>query len=112
MSVALKTNETVTVLRLSGHLTLGDMEGVLRTMMDAVIKNNTYIILNFRNVTHVSLNGISKLADRNLRVRSLGGEIKLVGLNAYVTNLFKLVGAYGSFDVSVSEEDALARFES
>ncbi len=108
----LTTNETVTVLRLAGDISPGDMDKLARTLTDLVLDNKAKVVLNFRQVKHVSLNAISKLAERNQRFRALGGEIKLVGLIPYVANLFKLVGAYSHFDVVADEEEAVARFES
>lgn len=112
MSVALSPKETVTVLRLSGDISLGDMESLLRMMTDLILENRSMVVLNCRQVKHISLNAISKLADRNRRFRALGGDIKIVGLIPYVANLFKLVGAYSYFDMAASEDEAVARFES
>ena len=111
--MAISTNtETVTVLRLAGDISQGDMDALLQVMTDLVLENKNKVVLNFRQVKHVSLNAISKLAERNLRFKALGGEIKLVGLIPYVANLFKLVGAFSRFDVVADEDEAVARFES
>lgn len=112
MSVAISPNETVTVLRLSGDVSLGDMDGILSVLTDMVLHNKNKVILNFQKVSHVSLGAISKLTERNQRFRALGGEIKIVGLIPYVVNLFKLVGAFSNFDIAFNEEEAVARFES
>ncbi len=106
------TNETITVLRLSGDVAVSDMDALLSKMTGLVLENKSKIVLNLRQVKHVSLNAISMLAERNQRFKALGGEIKLAGLIPYVANLFKLVGAYASFDVVLDEEEAVARFES
>jgi anti-sigma B factor antagonist len=111
MAVSTQT-ETVTVLRLSGDVSMSDMDALARLLTDLVLENRNKVVLNFRHVTHVSLNAISKLAERNQRYRALGGEIKLVGLIPYVANLFKLVGAFSRFDVLADEDEAVARFES
>jgi anti-sigma B factor antagonist len=111
--VAISTpTESVTVLRLSGDISVSDMDSLIQVLTDLVLENKNKVVLNFRQVKHVSLNAISKLVERNLRFRSLGGELKLVGLIPYVANLFKLVGAYSSFDVAADEDDAVARFDS
>ena len=111
--MAISTNtETVTVLRLAGDISQGDMDALLQVTTDLILENKSKVVLNFRQVKHVSLNAISKLAERNLRFKALGGEIKLVGLIPYVANLFKLVGAFSRFDVVADEDEAVARFES
>ena len=110
MAISISPNETVTVLRLSGNIGPEEMDALACILMDMVLENKTRVILNFHHVKHIALNAISKLADRNQRFRALGGEIKLVGLIPYVSNLFKLVGAYSQFDVLAYEEEAAARF--
>jgi anti-sigma B factor antagonist len=106
------TSETITVLRLSGDISVTDMDALIGRMTELVLENKNKVILNFRQVKHVSLDAISALAERNQRFRGLGGEIKLAGLIPYVANLFKLVGAYSNFDVTTDEEEAAARFDS
>lgn len=88
------------------------MDSLTRLLTDMMVEHRHQVVLNFKKVTHVSLGGIAKLAQRHQRYRSLGGEIKLVGLTPYVTNLFTLVGALSQFDSTLSEEEAIARFES
>ena len=111
MAVSTPT-ETVTVLRLAGDINPNDMDALIQVLTDLVLENKNKVVLNFRQVKHVSLNAISKLAERNQRFKALGGELKLAGLIPYVANLFKLVGAYSNFDVVADEDDAVARFES
>ncbi len=111
MNATLTPTETASVIRLSGYIRKRDMESVLNLLTDMVLKNQNKVVLNFKNVSHVSLDGISLLSEKNMRFRSIGGEIKLAGLIPYVVNLFKLVGAFSYFDVVSSEEEALARFE-
>jgi anti-anti-sigma factor len=114
MVVSLQPTEldTVTVLRLSGDIDVQDMDELLEAMTQLVLQNQTRVILNFRQVKHISLNAISKLVQRNLRFQGLGAAIKLVGLSPYVANLFELVGAFSQFDVKSDEEEAVARFGS
>ena len=112
MAITLNPTETVTVLRLSGDISVSDMNALVQVLTDLVLDNKNKVVLNFRQVKHVSLNAISMLVERNLRFRALGGELKLVGLIPYVGNLFKLVGAFSQFDVVSDEDEAVARFDS
>ena len=104
--------DTVTVLRLSGDIDVQDMDELLEAMTQLVLQSQTRVVLNFRQVKHISLKAVSKLVQRNLRFRGLGADTKLVGLSPYVANLFKLVGAFSQFDVASDEEVAVARFGS
>jgi len=102
---------TVTVIHLAGELSLTEVDSLLRVLGDLLLENRKQVVLNLKRVTHFSLGGIPKLAEKNRRFQSLDGEIKLVGVAPYVANLFKLVGALSYFDVTSDEEEAVARFE-
>ena len=109
-STAVAAPPSVSVIRLTGELGAVEMDSLARALTSLLAENRRRIVLNFRGVTHVSLGGIAKLAERNLRFRSLGGEVKLASITPYVSNLFNLVGAYSSFDIHATEEEAVTRF--
>jgi anti-anti-sigma factor len=102
--------ETVSVLRLAGDIGPSEMDPILRELTLLVLENKNKVVLNFRQVRHISFPAIAKLERRKDRFRSLGGDVKLVGLIPYVENLFKLVGAFSRFDVAADEEEAVCRF--
>ncbi len=102
---------SVSVIRLTGELGTVEMDSLARALTSLLAENRKRIVLNFRGVKHVSLGGIAKLAERNQRFKSLGGEVKLASVTPYVANLFNLVGAYSSFDTLATEEEAVTRFE-
>ncbi len=104
-------SSTVSVIRLSGELGAGEMDSLARALTSLLAENRRRIVLNFKGVRYVSLGGIARLADRNHRFRSLGGDIKLSCVTPYVSNLFNLVGAFTSFDILPTEEEAVDRFE-
>jgi anti-sigma B factor antagonist len=102
---------SVSVIRLTGELGVSEMDSLSRALNGLLSDDRRRIVLNFNGVSHVSLGGIAKLAERNLRFKSVGGELKLTSLKPYVENLFNLVGANTSFDITATEEEAVARFE-
>jgi anti-sigma B factor antagonist len=102
---------SVSVIRLTGEMGEVETDSLSRALSSLLADNRRRIVLNFCGVSHVSLGGIAKLAERNLRFKSLGGEVKLASLSPYVANLFNLVGAHSSFDITATEEEAVDRFE-
>jgi anti-anti-sigma factor len=101
----------VSVIRLTGELGVTQVDSLVRALTTLLADDRRRVVLDLRNVTHVSLGGIAKLAERNLRFKSVGGEVKISSPSPYVVNLFNLVGAYTSFDITATEEEAVARFE-
>jgi len=102
--------ETVDVIRLHGDLNQAEMNDLLMVLTGCLVEGRHKVVLNFRDVTHISIDGVSRLAERQQIYEALRGEIKLVGIVPYIANLFKLVGAYSHFDVASNEEEAMARF--
>jgi anti-sigma B factor antagonist len=109
--VATAPPPSVSVVRLTGELGEAETDSLSRALTSLLVGNRRRIVLNFRGVTHVSLVGLAKLAERNLRFKSVGGEVKIASMTPYVLNLFNLVGANTSFDITATEEEAVARFE-
>ncbi len=102
---------SVSVIRLNGEMRDVEVDSLARALSRLLMEGRRQVVLNFAGVTHVSLGGIAKLAERNLRFRSVGGEVKISSPTSYVVNLFNLVGANTSFDITATEEEAVARFE-
>lgn len=100
----------MTVLQLAGEIGSAEVDSLVRTLNDLLIEDKTRVVLDFREVRHITLHGVGRLAERARRFRALGGEIKVSGLSPYVANLFKLVGAYSQFDACATEKEALERF--
>lgn len=101
----------VSVIRLNGEMRDVEVDSLSRALSRLLAEGRRHVVLNLRGVSHVSLGGIAKLAERNLRFKSMGGEVKLAAVSPYVMNLFNLVGANTSFDIVADEEEAVARFE-
>jgi anti-anti-sigma factor len=102
---------SVSVIRLNGEMRDVEVDSLSRALSRLLTEGHRRVVLNFHGVTHVSLGGIAKLTERNLRFKSVGGEVKISSPTSYVMNLFNLVGANTSFDITATEEEAVVRFE-
>jgi anti-anti-sigma factor len=104
-------SKKVVVLILKGNIDIEDMlalKGIISTFVE---KDNFYFILDFSGVDHINVSGIEYLNERKERARSLGGDIKIIGSNDYVKNLFLYAGYWGEFDFFPTEEEAIKSFE-
>src|SRR5262249_2217722 len=102
----------VTVVDLSGRITLGEGSVVLRdTVRDLIGKGETRILLNLGEVTYIDSSGIGELVSAFTTVRNQGGELKLLNLTKKVHDLLQITKLYTVFDVKDDEAAAVGSFK-
>lgn len=102
----------VTVVDLSGRITLGEGSVVLRdTIRDLIAKGDKKILLNLGDVTYIDSSGIGELVSAFTTVRNQGGELKLLNLTKKVHDLLQITKLYTVFDVKDDEAAAIGSFK-
>jgi len=102
----------VTVVDLSGRITLGEGSVVLRDLVRELIgKGNKKILLNLGDVTYIDSSGIGELVSAFTTVRNQGGELKLLKLTKKVHDLLQITKLYTVFDVKDDEAVAISSFK-
>jgi anti-sigma B factor antagonist len=103
--------DAVTIVDLSGRITLGEGSVVLRdSIRDLVSKGRTKILLNLGNVTYIDSSGIGELVSAFTTVRNQGGELKLLNLTKKVHDLLQITKLYTVFDIKDDEAAAVQSF--
>ncbi len=113
MSLKFKTRQVdgVTILDLSGRITLGEGSVTLRdAVKDAVTKGNTRILLNLADVDYIDSSGIGELVSAYTSMKNAGGELKLLHLTKKVHDLLQITKLYTVFDVRDDETTAVSSF--
>src|SRR5439155_12378324 len=88
MKASTRQVDGVTVVDLSGRITLGEGSVVLRdTVRDLISKGDKRILLNLGDVTYIDSSGIGELVSAFTTVRNQGGELKLLKLTKKVHDL-------------------------
>jgi anti-sigma B factor antagonist len=101
----------ITVVDLSGRITLGEGSVVLRdTVRDLIGKGEKRILLNLGEVTYIDSSGIGELVSAFTTVRNQGGELKLLNLTKKVHDLLQITKLYTVFDVKDDEASAVGSF--
>ena len=101
----------VTIVDLSGRITLGEGSVVLRdTVRDLIGKGNKKILLNLGDVNYIDSSGIGELVSAFTTVRNQGGELKLLNLTKKVHDLLQITKLYTVFDVKHDETSAVKSF--
>jgi anti-sigma B factor antagonist len=101
----------VTILDLSGRITLGEGSVQLRdAIRDLLAKGSKLILLNLADVNYIDSSGIGELVSAYTTVRNQGGELKLLNLTKKVHDLLQITKLYTVFDVKDDEASAIASF--
>lgn len=102
----------VTVVDMSGRITLGEGSVILReTVRDLLSKGEKKILLNLGNVTYIDSSGIGELVSAFTSVRNQGGELKLLNLTKKVHDLLQITKLYTVFDIKDDETAAIGAFK-
>ncbi|HYK37409.1 MAG TPA: STAS domain-containing protein [Alloacidobacterium sp.] len=113
MSMKLNTRQVdgVTILDLSGRITLGEGSVQLRdAVRDLLAKGSKLILLNLADVNYIDSSGIGELVSAYTTVRNQGGELKLLNLTKKVHDLLQITKLYTVFDVKDDEASAIASY--
>ena len=111
MKASTRQVDGVTIVDLSGRITLGEGSVVLRdTIKDLLSKGQKKILLNLGDVSYIDSSGIGELVSAFTSVRNQGGELKLLHLTKKVHDLLQITKLYTVFDVKDDEAGAIAAF--
>jgi anti-sigma B factor antagonist len=111
MKASTRQVDGVTIVDLSGRITLGEGSVVLRdTVKDLLGKGQKKILLNLGDVSYIDSSGIGELVSAFTSVRNQGGELKLLHLTKKVHDLLQITKLYTVFDVKDDEAAAIGAF--
>jgi anti-sigma B factor antagonist len=112
MNATIRQVDSVTVVDISGRITLGEGCTQLRELIrDQLSKGNKKLLLNLAEVTYIDSSGIGELVSGFTGVAKQGGALKLLNLTKKVHDLLQITKLYTVFDVHNDEARAIASFE-
>ena len=114
MSMRINTREVqgVTILDISGRITLGDETGTLRdAVRDLLSKGIKKIVLNLADVSYIDSTGVGELVGSLMTVRNAGGDLKLMNLSEKVKDVVHVTKLYTVFDIKEDEFTAVKSFD-
>ena len=113
MSMKVKTRQVdgITILDLSGRITLGEGSVTIRdAVRDVLAKGSNKILLNLGDISYIDSSGIGELVSAFTTVKNSGGELKLLNLTKKVHDLLQITKLYTVFDVKDDEAPAISSF--
>lgn len=111
MQTSVRQIADITIVDVSGRITLGEGNIMLReTVRELMEKGSNKILLNLHEVGYVDSSGIGELVKSYTTVRNQGGQMKLVNLSQRLHDLLQMTKLYAVFDIQADEASALQSF--
>jgi anti-sigma B factor antagonist len=112
MKASSRQVDDVTIVDLSGSITLGEGSVVLRdTVKELATQGSKNILVNLGEVTYIDSSGLGELVSAYTSVRNAGGDLKLLNLTQKVHDLLQITKLYTVFDIEDDEAAAIAGFK-
>ncbi len=101
----------VTVVDLSGKMTLGEGDELLRDKVNSLIQQGQKkIILNLSEVPYIDSAGLGEIVRTYTTVSRQGGSLKLLNLTKRIQDLLAITKLLTVFETFENEQDAIKSF--
>lgn len=111
MDIHTRTKDGVTILDLSGNLTIGVSEESLRqTIGKLVADGQKSVIINLANVPMIDSSGIGAMIKSYTSVKEAGGQIKILKPPRLARQLLSITGLLSVLETFEEEDAAIASF--
>ena len=112
LTIASREVDGVTVLDLSGRITLGEGSVQIRdAIRDLIGKGSRRILLNLGDVNYIDSSGLGELVGAFTTAKNQAADLKLLKLTKKVHDLLQLTKLYTVFDIYDDEASAIASFK-
>ena len=111
MTTSTRQVSGVTIVDISGRITLGKESATLRELVSELLNNgHKKILFNLAEVSYIDSSGLGHLVSAYTAVRNRGGELKLLHLTKNVHNVMQITKLYTIFDILDDEAVAIKSF--
>jgi anti-sigma B factor antagonist len=101
----------VTVIDMDGRITLSEGSELLRELiLENLAAGRKKLVMNMAGIGYIDSTGLGELVSGYRKIKSEGGELKLLNLNKKVSDLLQITKLYTVFDVHIDEAQAVASF--
>ncbi len=112
LSIATRQLDGVTILDLSGRITLGEGSVQLRdAIRDLISKGDKNILLNLGDVNYIDSSGLGELVSAFTTAKNQNAEVKLLNLTKKVKDVLQVTKLYTVFDIYDDEAHAIGSFK-
>lgn len=112
MRVSTRQKGDVTIVDLTGKITIGAGDIELRNAVQQAIESGAKnVLINLHGVTTIDSSGVGELVSAYTTATNRGVRLKLVSLPDKVADILTVTQLITVFDVYDSEADAIAAFQ-
>ena len=111
MEIQERTLQDVVVLDLTGKLTIGEGDELLKERISNLIQQgHRKLLLNLEGVPYVDSAGLGEIVRTYTTVSRQGGKLKLVNLTKRITDLLAITKLLTVFETYEAEDEAVKSF--
>ena len=111
MEIAERKVSDVTILDLTGKMTLGEGDEMLKQAINTLLAaGNKKLVLNLENVPYIDSAGLGEVVRTHTSVSRQGGSLKLLNLTKRIEDLLAITKLLTVFDTYDTEADAIKSF--
>jgi anti-sigma B factor antagonist len=113
MNMTTSTREVggVTIVDIKGRIILGEESASVRNLVcELLSKGRKQILLNLAAVDYIDSMGLGALVGALVTVRKQGGALKLLNVDAKVTDVMQVTKLYTVFDILSDEAAGVKSF--
>ena len=112
MQIAERESGAVTVLDLSGKITLGEDGNLLKDKLQSLLhQNKKNILFNLAQVSYVDSAGLGAIVSAYTTVTREGGSLKLANVTKKLQDLLSITKLLTVFETFDSEEEAIRSYK-
>lgn len=113
MEIAERTAGEITILDVTGKMTLGEGDEILKDKVHSLsLQGRKKIVLNLAGVPYIDSAGLGEIVRTYTTVSREGGSLKLLGLTKRITDLLSITKLLTVFETYDNEADAVRSFSS
>ena len=112
MEIAERKVSDVTILDLTGKMTLGEGDELLKDKINSLLQQDKkQLLLNLENVPYIDSAGLGEIVRTYTTVSRQGGKLKLLNLTKRIQDLLAITKLLTVFDTYDSEPDAIKSYK-
>jgi len=100
----------VVVVTVDGQLIVGNRQELERQVIDGLDGGARKFGVDFSHTGYIDSSGLGVLVSLSKKIRELGGDLRLAGLNEDLQTLFELTKLDTLFAITRTTQEALAAF--
>jgi anti-sigma B factor antagonist len=111
MEITERTVGAITILDLSGKLTIGDGAQLLKDKSESLVfQGRTQVIVNLAAVPYIDSGGLGQLVACYTTLAKAGGRLKLINVNKKNHDLLSITKLVSVFDTFDTEREAIESY--